>query len=788
MMTSYHIGLDFGTYQTKACVFDLKNNTHEFFYFASSKSYFHLSRVGKKSDGTFEYGSLKSGSSKKNYFYFKIAAAEDSEFIRETLYDKNDSSIKLSTADEFKEYSPELLSTLYITFIIFTIKEAYQKKAPKQYVPGALLKNSLGNTAKNKTELKFTIQMGIPTEWSQIKNLKRKKKFEKILMTSQFLQQKHKKLSFFLKTPIKTLVSDFNDLKKSIISISEEEHEKQLNSLGISVYPETAAGLAFITKTKQLLPGYYTIMDIGGGSTDISFFNLNAERNIRYLASESYLVASNNVYACYKNGTNSIKEIHKSQEKINNLIETNTWNKNEKVKVALEEVKKALEKLCYKLFNKRVYWYHKGKMVEKFNEQPIILYGGGARLPLISKGNILIHDNGTRDGLNTPCAYIQKQEIDTYQNLLKILPENNSWKRDFGLLVVALGLSLVKDSNSAVWLDDRDYKSVDGHINLAAQNKLEPDDKIACKCGGRNEDCIMCDGKGFIEKKVIQSEFKANEKKNEKGQEAKPNKSPSLTEVVSTSYRDEIRKLNGQHKKIYQLILDTQAILENKRQVRKLAFELTELEKSVKNSNLFLDYFNEHDIHFRNFIKKFVLLRSQYENKFKMIWPSKDEANLKYILNIENQYCIDEGLLLKDAPEEKIIVEKVNYDKKVLNFIGSQTKFGFFSYSRFLNEVKVGDILSVRFKSGRKGEVHKIFSAVIGNDYEFKRKYWKEIEGQLKMPPGKLFGFIDDVFVHPDIVKKLKLQDGMFIKGQAIKSYNHSKNQWGWKFILSHIW
>ena len=38
-----------------------------------------------------------------------------------------------------------------------------------------------------------------------------------------------------------------------------------------------------------------------------------------------------------------------------------------------------------------------------------------------------------------------------------------------------------------------------------------------------------------------------------------------------------------------------------------------------------------------------------------------------------------------------------------------------------------------------------------------------------------------DVFVHPSLVVKLKLTDGLHLKANAIKSYNQDKKIWSWK-------
>jgi len=62
-----------------------------------------------------------------------------------------------------------------------------------------------------------------------------------------------------------------------------------LNKYGVSVYPEAAAGLTFLVKTRSLEPGHYVALDIGGGSSDLSFFAVTPENRIKYLASEAFI-------------------------------------------------------------------------------------------------------------------------------------------------------------------------------------------------------------------------------------------------------------------------------------------------------------------------------------------------------------------------------------------------------------------------------------------------------------------------------------------------------------------
>jgi hypothetical protein len=142
-----------------------------------------------------------------------------------------------------------------------------------------------------------------------------------------------------------------------------------------------------------------------------------------------------------------------------------------------------------------------------------------------------------------------------------------------------------------------------------------------------------------------------------------------------------------------------------------------------------------------------------------------------------------ESLLFYDVPEEMLIVEFVNTDKKMLNFISSETKFGFFKYERFLSDVKVGDTLKVRFQGGSNEGMHQLYTAIKVNDDAFKKQFVRELQGIVRIPAGKPFGFMDDVFIHPSLITKYKLSDGIQFDGIAIKSYNQEKKQWGWKMI-----
>jgi len=163
---------------------------------------------------------------------------------------------------------------------------------------------------------------------------------------------------------------------------------------------------------------------------------------------------------------------------------------------------------------------------------------------------------------------------------------------------------------------------------------------------------------------------------------------------------------------------------------------------------------------------------------YKIAVPSK--SNIGFY---KTYLPIAEALLFSDVTEEIVIIEFINSEKKILNFIASETKFGFFKYERFFTEAVIGETLKVRFQGGSNEGMHQLYTAIKFNDEELKKQFFKEIQGTIRIPVGKQFGFIDDVFIHPSLVTKHKLRDGIAFSGKAMKTFNKKKSQWTWKII-----
>jgi hypothetical protein len=228
-MADYLIGLDFGTSQTKVCLLNKNSGIREFIKFDNS-NYFLPSLIVKKSDNTFCYGNEDEDGIK--YRYFKMAAAEDDELIQITNEDLDGNLEIEKTIDDFRKYStnyeikPEILVILYLTYIYLVIK-LNKNTQNKQNVGGLL-----GRLAGNKTIMQntFSINLGIPTEWNNPNHIKRKIKFQSLLISSIKLANKFDNLNDFLnskETDLLDKISKINEIHLSELD-GKEENEKAI--------------------------------------------------------------------------------------------------------------------------------------------------------------------------------------------------------------------------------------------------------------------------------------------------------------------------------------------------------------------------------------------------------------------------------------------------------------------------------------------------------------------------------------------------------------------------------
>ncbi|WP_027137211.1 DUF7017 domain-containing protein [Gaetbulibacter saemankumensis] len=164
--------------------------------------------------------------------------------------------------------------------------------------------------------------------------------------------------------------------------------------------------------------------------------------------------------------------------------------------------------------------------------------------------------------------------------------------------------------------------------------------------------------------------------------------------------------------------------------------------------------------------------------------PWYDTANIKST-NFEyyNRFISKaEELLYQDVDEDEVVVEFVNKDKKILNFIQDKNFYGFFGYKTLKIKPKIGDVLKIRFQNKVNRGMCKVYSAKelnIGDQSE--SLVLKTVSGKINIPEGKTFGFLENVFIAPDFIKNQNISDGEDITCKAILSFNKRKNEWGWR-------
>lgn len=300
------IGLDFGTHQTKICIQRKPDEGHgipeyEFFQFSDQKGnelYFIPSIVQINKDDTLSYGYVDPREEKEGlpfprleviepvdetridenayalYSKYSVEEGIDNEgleaiidmlakkiVIDRSLYKERVEAAKKKYEEEMAAYNREknvfryfkqatfaeypwdckmsstLLCIWYLAFIIFLLEDKYPDG--------------------------FAINMGVPTD-DKLYREKRELATRIILSAYHLVEVVYQKdLRLFLKEKVHDLIA-----KTEILPFSEEE--KEYNR--INVFPEAYASLIGLTSRGKLSEGMSINADIGGGTTDVSFF------------------------------------------------------------------------------------------------------------------------------------------------------------------------------------------------------------------------------------------------------------------------------------------------------------------------------------------------------------------------------------------------------------------------------------------------------------------------------------------------------------------------------------
>lgn len=175
--------------------------------------------------------------------------------------------------------SPKIVSAWYLTFVLFQLYDKYEEMSP--------------------------VQMGIPQSISdkafssvQIKNA------EDVFYQALRLYRHFGSIKEFLKARVEEL------LKLTTFEPFEPDYDKDP---GLLMLPEAFASLVPITREGKISPGMTLLLDIGGGSTDISLFNVIPKRDKEYLPNIAHIIS-------YHHGLNHVFRMY-SDEHIGITIE-----------------------------------------------------------------------------------------------------------------------------------------------------------------------------------------------------------------------------------------------------------------------------------------------------------------------------------------------------------------------------------------------------------------------------------------------------------------------------------
>lgn len=463
-MGRYRIGFDFGTSTTKVCYYELDKSEFGLFKWSGN---IDRPTVASVQNGILNYARNANQDSDQIYRYFKMASFIEPEYL--TLIERDLDKIDVRTSQLYSEsnylihsegitISAELMSSLYITDTLLFIQKniADQAQGTSRNLGGGFF----GQTRRVADT--FSYVFGFPTEFNQKQHSSRLIKMRSILYVSFKLIEIYNSLENFEEQKLSTLVSSV-EMILTELKLKPELLSRFLLEKGVRIYPEAAASLAFIKMNGSLTLGkYYASMDIGAGTTDVALFNLTYDGMIRYLASESVSIASNNLAATYMEDSSN-RAIAKFNAEIQN--EDKRFFDRNKFRNSLDSFQFALSRTLYRLYNHRAYIQFRNEKMSvqnTFDGQQCLMYGGGAEYFRNRRNQeMLLHDNYA--GLNP--TYLVIAPLVEKSNLnLSFRGADDLSDFELSKILVALGLSITissaaldRDELVPDWLFLEDY-------------------------------------------------------------------------------------------------------------------------------------------------------------------------------------------------------------------------------------------------------------------------------------------------------------------------------------------
>ncbi len=482
-MDDIKIGLDFGTHQTKICICKTPDEGHglpeyEFMKFVDLQGidqFFIPSVVQVNKDDTLSYGyvdpnnaktSMKRPTLKWTPGICEIDVENKAidlceKYSKDGKYDQNDiesmeKMLRLKTSidkenyeknkkiaqDEYEQalenyhqgknvfryfkqamfaeypwegkYEPSMLCIWYLSYILFIIEERFGDQ--------------------------FQINLGVPTDDTTYQQ--KKETGVQLLVSAFYLVEVvyHNDLKTFLNEKVDQL-----EKKTKLFEYSDEDKD----DYNIKVFPEAYASLIGLTSRGKLSEGMSINVDIGGGTTDISFFVINNGkpkiykywsilRGLNYIAEYSGFD--------YSEGDFSSKA---------NIDVIRNYNKKKELLV-YELIQELLKQLRA---NSRI---TKSNLRRALEDRIIVYNGGGSIYPAIA----------------TPILYFSDvKTVDSNLWTDEIMQDKTTVKKLANLLTTSFGLSVPDDDED---IEMSDFNSIFSSYQKDNSYEKEAIDKDVC--------------------------------------------------------------------------------------------------------------------------------------------------------------------------------------------------------------------------------------------------------------------------------------------------------------------
>lgn len=395
------VGLDFGTHQTKICIeskggVELNYTFMKFGGYGNKMYYAFPSIIGVGRDKKMRYGFLP-----KNY---------DGEIIR---YFKQTAFKAASPNKGMTQEQAFYYSIWYLSYILFDLEEIYGQN--------------------------FIIQMGAPTDSGHIRIAKQ--------IATRIIASSYKLVEEVFENDKKKFLDTNIDTLKSLtelVTYSDEIKE----DYGLLVFPEAYACLKPLTSQKKIATGMNLMIDIGGGTTDISFYTIENDSPQVY---DFFSINKGlNYLICAEERDNKI---------VNSNVKDESEINRERRTIFTQEVKNICFNIQKKLENEfRIQTsLYKSRLLDALKNRPLVYCGGGSTFSSLRIGY---------------AGFVDKKQISEKEWNIKAMSQYNEIKSKelFPILSTSYGLAISAENDN---IKTKPFRDIFEGIRGAMEDYME---------------------------------------------------------------------------------------------------------------------------------------------------------------------------------------------------------------------------------------------------------------------------------------------------------------------------